>query len=74
MINVQKNLVIQPGTLSRGPPPEQPAPTEKLSSKLLEKKNVKEEEGVEGGVEKKTEFNYTVKTHSLPWGSDISTI
>lgn len=34
----------------------------------------KEEEEEEGVERKKTEFNYTVETHSLPSGSDISTI
>lgn len=30
--------------------------------------------GIEEEGGKKTEFNYTVETHSLPSGSDISTI
>lgn len=66
--HVRKNPVIQPE-------PKTCSSTRAASrnTKIFLSAPRKEEEE-EGGYKKKTEFNYTVETHSLPSGSDISTI
>lgn len=69
--HVRKNPVIQPE-------PKTCSSTRAASRNtkifLSAPRKEEEEEEEEGGYKKKTEFNYTVETHSLPSGSDISTI
>lgn len=70
--HVRKNPVIQPE-----PKPCSSTRAASRSTKIFlsaPRKEEEEEEEEEGGYKKKTEFNYTVETHSLPSGSDISTI
>lgn len=61
----RKKLVWSNQNRRHAPWPERPAATEKSSSPLPERRKRRG---------RKTEFNYTVENHSLPSGSDISTI